>query len=153
MRRAGKSESEIANAQFTDELEKAEKMKAEYDALMKKQGGKQTAESLAMGQEVLQQQSKVVSTYRDSQAAGMQNVGVMADQMRRIRGGGTAVSTGNNSVLEVSKKQLQSIEGMEAGINTLVELVRTKGGLASTETGRKMQVDALALGSDNKPTK
>jgi hypothetical protein len=153
MRRAGKSESEIANAQFADELSKAERMKAEYDALLAKQGGKQTAESLAMGEEVVKQQDKVVSTYRDSQSAGMQNMGVMADQMRRIGGGGTAVSTGNNSVLEVNKKQLASIEKMEAGITALVELVRTKGGLAATETGRKMQIDALALGSDNKPTK
>ena len=153
MRRAGKSEQEIANAQFADELSKAERMKAEYDALLAKQGGKQTAESLAMGEEVVKQQDKVVSTYRDSQSAGMQNMGVMADQMRRIGGGGTAVATGNNSVLEVSKKQLQSIEKMEEGINKLVELVAQKGGLAATETGRKMMVESAALGSDNKPTK
>lgn len=153
MRRAGKSEQEIANAQFADELSKAERMKAEYDALLAKQGGKQTAESLAMGEEVVKQQDKVVSTYRDSQSAGMQSVGVMADQMRRIGGGGSAISTGNNSVLEVSKKQLQSIEKMEEGINKLVELVAQKGGLAATETGRKMMVESAALGSDNKPTK
>lgn len=153
MRRSGKTEEQIANAQFTDELSKAEKMRAEYNALMEKQGGKQTVESLAMGKQLFEQEAKVVGTYRDSQSAGMQNVGVMADQMRRIGGGGTAISTGQNSVLEVNKKQLASIEKMEEGINKLVELVAQKGGLAATTEGRKAQVEAAALGSDNKPTK
>jgi hypothetical protein len=42
---------------------------------------------------------------------------------------------------------------MEEGINKLVELVAQKGGLAATTEGRKAQVEAAALGSDNKPTK
>lgn len=149
MRRAGKSEGEIKKAQFADELDKAEKMRKEYDAAVKAAGGKDTAETIKMRTELVSQEGKVVGLAREGQQS---NLGVMADAMRRIGGGGTAISTGNNSALELSKKQLDKVTSMEENIRKLVELVG-RSGLATTQTGREMQVEAMALGSDNKPSK
>lgn len=149
MRRAGKSEREIKSAQFADELDKAERMRSEYEAALAKNGGKENATTLAMRNELVQQENKVVGLAREGQQS---NLGVMADSMRRIGGGGTAISTGSNSALDISKKQLDKVTKMEENIAKLVELV-AKSGLAVTKTGREVQIEAMALGSDNKPTK
>jgi len=149
MRRAGKSEREIKSSQFADELDKAERMRAEYQAALAKNGGKENETTYTMRNELAQQENKVIGLAREGQQS---NLGVMADSMRRIGGGGTAISTGNNSALDISKKQLDKVTKMEEGIQKLVEIV-SKSGLAATQVGREKQIEALALGSDNKPTK
>lgn len=150
MRRAGKSEREIKSAQFADELDKAEKMRAEYEAALAKNGGKENADTLAMRTQLTQQENKVIGLAREGQQS---NLGVMADSMRRIGGGGTALTTGNNSAIDISKKQLEKVTKMEENIAKLVELV-AKSGLAVTDRGRELQIEGMAgLGSDNKPKK
>lgn len=155
MKQAGMSETQIKKAQFDEELDKAEKLDAEYKAMLAARGGVEDKDTLAMRKEVVDQQGKVVLAAGDMQLANKASVGVAADTMRKIGGGGTAISTGGNGAIDISKKQLSSINSMKENIAKLVSIVE-KRGLPVSERGREIATTALierGLGSDNKPKK
>lgn len=153
MKKAGASESQIANAQFQDELDKAEKLDAEYKAALAARGGKEDATTTKMRDEAVAQQGKVVLAAGEAQLKGRGSIGVMADTMRKIGGGGSAISTGGNTGLDLTKKQLEKVTSMDENIRKLVEIA-SKTGVAVGQTAREDQIAKMAgngLGSDNKP--
>jgi len=155
MKQAGMSESQIKKAQFDEELDKAEKLDAEYKALLASRGGKEDADTLALKKEAVDQQGKVVLAAGDMNLANKASVGVAADSMRKIGGGGVAVGTGGNNAIELSKKQLSSINSMKENIAKLVTIVEQRG-LPVSQRGRDIANKTLieqGLGSDNKPSK